>query len=265
MFMTSHPKVHTELRGGDGDHAGGVGSGVSVRILLAEDDEQMLQVLCQGLGEEGFVVEAVTTGREALAAALSSEFDVISLDVMIPEPDGITVSRELRRHHVATPVLLLTARDALADRVRGLNAGADDYLVKPFAFEELVARIRALARRHLAQRSSVIELGDVVLDTNAQEVRVAGQRLRLTAKELRILEYLILNAGRLLSRSQIADHTWGYDFSSESNLVDVYVARLRRKLESAGVERPIETVRNGGYRFRRNPRCKASSSAPASG
>ncbi len=265
MLFTGQPAVHTGLRGGEHFRADGDDKGVGVRILLAEDDEQMLQVLRQGLGEEGIDVEAVTTGEEALAAALSSEFDVISLDVMIPEPDGIAVCAELRRHRVATPVLLLTARDALADRVRGLNAGADDYLVKPFAFEELVARIRALARRHLAQRSSVIELGDVVLDTTAQEVRVAGQRLKLTAKELRILEYLILNAGRLLSRSQIADHTWGYDFTSESNLVDVYVARLRRKLESAGVERPIETVRNGGYRFRRNPRCKTSSSAPASG
>ena len=224
----------------------------------------MAGVLRQGLEEEGFVVEAVTTGDEALAAGLTTEFDVISLDVMLPERDGFAVCTELRRHQVATPVLMLTARDALDDRVRGLNAGADDYLVKPFAFEELVARLRALSRRHLAQRRAVIELGDVLLDTSAHLVTVAGRRLKLTAKELRILEYLMLNAGRLLSRSQIAEHTWGYDFSSESNLVDVYVARLRRKLEAEDVEQPIETVRHGGYRFRRNPRCRPSSGTPAS-
>lgn len=235
-----------------------------MRILLAEDDEQMGRVLQQGLEEEGFVVELVTTGSEALAACLASEFDVVSLDVMLPEPDGFAVCAELRRHRVPTPVLMLTARDALDDRVRGLNAGADDYLVKPFAFEELVARLRALARRHLAQRSAVIELGDVVLDTAAHLVTISGRRLTLTAKELLILEYLMLNAGRLLSRSQIAEHTWGYDFSSDSNLVDVYVARLRRKLEAEAVLDPIETVRHAGYRFRRDPRCSSSSGTPAS-
>jgi DNA-binding response OmpR family regulator len=235
-----------------------------VRILLAEDDEHMAGVLRQGLEEEGFVVEVVTTGGEALTAGLTTDFDVISLDVMLPELDGFDVCRELRRHRVPTPVLMLTARDALHDRVHGLDVGADDYLVKPFAFEELLARLRALSRRHLAQRRAVIEVGDILLDTSAHLVTVAGRRLTLTAKELRILEYLMLNAGRLLSRGQIADHTWGYEFSSESNLVDVYVARLRRKLEAEGVDQPIETVRHGGYRFRLNPRCTTSSGTPAS-
>jgi len=235
-----------------------------MRVLVVEDDPELGRTLQRGLIAQGFITDVVCDGEEAVAAAITGGFDVISLDVMVPALNGFDVCRELRRHRIATPVLMLSARDALEDRVRGLESGADDYLAKPFEFAELVARLRALTRRHLEQRQAVIELGDLRLDTSARTVFVRNRRLLLTAKEFAVLEYLMHNPGRLLSRDQIADHVWSYALRGESNLVDVYMARLRRKLEAEGVDQAIETARMVGYRFRRNPRCRGSSATPAS-
>jgi DNA-binding response OmpR family regulator len=220
-----------------------------MRVLLVEDDDQMADLLQAGLRGDGFAVDRVSAGDDALAAVDEIDYDVISLDVMIPRGDGFAVCRELRRRRVPTPVLMLTARDAVEDRVRGLESGADDYLAKPFAFVEFVARLRALARRHLPARAAVLEAGPIRLDTSAHVAHAGGSALELTAKEFAILEHFLLNQGLLLSREQVLEAVWGYDAGGDSNLVDVYVARLRRKLAAAGVADPFTTVRNAGYRF----------------
>ncbi len=237
----------------------------AVRVLLVEDDLRLATVLGQGLTEEGCAVDVVTTAETAVAACMTTTFDVISLDVMLPgRQDGFALCAELRRRRVGAPVLMLTARDAVEDRVRGLEAGADDYLPKPFAFQELLARLRALSRRHLANRSAVLTAGLLQLDTTARELTVAGRPVRLTSKELAILEHLMLHPRQVLSRAQIEEHVWNYDFQGQSNLVDVYVGRLRRKLVAAGGHQPISTLRGAGYRFDPEPSCVTGSVAPAS-
>jgi len=220
-----------------------------MRILVVEDDPVMGRILEQGLDEAGFSVDLVTSGEEAIAAALTTPFDAISLDLMIPGEDGFEVCNRLRRRRIETPVLMLTARDAVGDRVRGLESGADDYLVKPFAFEEYIARLRALTRRHLAERAAIMEAAGISLDTRSRTASVGGKPLPLTAKEFAILECFMHNPGRLLDQEQIAQHAWNYELDSESNLVEVYVGRLRRKLVGAGIADPISTVRHAGYRF----------------
>ena len=221
-----------------------------MRVLIVEDDRLLATTLRRGLGEGGFSVDTVENGQEALSAAEATPFDAIVLDVMLPgKVDGFDVASILRQRRVKTPILMLTALDEVEDRVHGLEAGADDYLVKPFALRELIARIRALTRRHLDDRAAVIRVGDVELDTSARLVRVTGTPVTFTAKEFAILEYLMHHHGQLLSRQQIEDHVWNYDFESESNLVDVFMRRIRRKLTGAGVEDPITTVRGAGYRY----------------
>jgi DNA-binding response OmpR family regulator len=221
-----------------------------VRILVVEDEARLANMLRRGLEEEGLAVDVVPDGEEALAAATSTSFDVISLDVMLPGGmDGFAVCSELRRRRVRTPVLMLTARDAVDDRVKGLEAGADDYLIKPFAFVEFLARVRALARRHLEDRSAKLEVGQLIVDTAARELIVAGQPVRLTAKEFALLEYLVHHPRHVLSRGQIEEHVWNYDFQGGSNLVDVYVGRIRRRLREAGAHDKIVTLRGVGYRF----------------
>ena len=236
-----------------------------MRILLVEDDARLANMLRLGLLEEGFGVDVLEDGSEAIEAALGTAFDVVTLDVMLPGSlDGFQVCAELRRRRVRTPVLMLTGRDAVADRVRGLEAGADDYLVKPFAFAEFLARLRALTRRHLADRSAVLEAGSLRLDTSARELTVAGTPVPLTSKEFAILEYLMHHPRRVLSRAQIEEHVWNYDFDSGSNLVDVYVGRIRRKLAAGGDH--IVTLRGAGYRFDPEPvTCPSGSDTPASG
>jgi len=223
----------------------------------------MGRMLQKGLAEEGFAVDLVSTGGEAVAAALSSTYDAISLDLMIPEIDGFAVCSELRRRKVGSPILMLTARDEVRDRVKGLEVGADDYLVKPFAFEEYVARLRALGRRHLAGRAAILELGELLVDTRGRRASAGGSPLQLTAKEFSVLEYFMHNPRQFLTRGQIGRHVWGYDLPPDSNLVEVYVARLRRKLGAAGLSDPISTQRHSGYRFS-EPRWRDSSDAPAS-
>ncbi len=194
-------------------------------------------------------VDVVHDGEAALAAAASTTYDAIVLDVMLPRIDGFAVTRGLRDERVATPILMLTARDSVDDRVEGLEAGADDYLVKPFALREVIARLRALARRHVPGRKAQLRAGKLLLDTAAHLVSVEGKPVELTAKEFAILEYFLLNQGRLLTRTQILEHVWDYDFDGGSNLIEVYVGRLRGKLVRAGAGDPFVTVRGAGYRF----------------
>jgi DNA-binding response OmpR family regulator len=220
-----------------------------MRVLIVEDDHRLASSLRRNLGETGIVADAVHDGEEGLEAARTTAYDVIVLDVMLPGLDGLEVSRRMREARVHTPILMLTARDSVDDRVRGLESGADDYLVKPFAMREVVARIRALARRHLPQRSGLLRAGKVTLDTGAHVLRVDGNLVELTTKEFAILEYFLLNQGRLLTRGQIIEHVWDYDFDGGRNLIEVYVGRLRRKLIEAGGSDPFVTVRGSGYRY----------------
>jgi DNA-binding response OmpR family regulator len=221
-----------------------------MRVLVVEDDERLAGTVVRGLADGGLTADSVSDAGAALAAVATTDFDVLVLDVMLPGGrDGFSLCRELRRRRVATPVLMLTARDAVADRVAGLESGADDYLVKPFALAELLARIRALSRRHIENRTARIEYGELVLDVSAREVRVGERVLALTAKELAVIELFMHNPGRTLPKEFIYDHVWSYEVVSDSNLVEVYVGRVRRKLDAAGATGLVTTLRGEGYRF----------------
>jgi DNA-binding response OmpR family regulator len=220
-----------------------------MRVLIVEDDRRLAASVRHGLEDAGFAADTVFDGEEAVAAALTTDYDVILLDVMLPKLDGIAVSRELRRRRVAAPILMLTARDSLEDKVLGLERGADDYLVKPFALREVVARIKALTRRHLLDRTSVLVAGPIALDTGARQLAVLDKQVRLTAKEYAILEYFMLNQNRLITREQVIEHVWNFEIESGRNLVEVYVGRLRKKIVEAGARDPFATLRGAGYRF----------------
>jgi DNA-binding response OmpR family regulator len=217
-------------------------------LLVVEDERRLTQVIRRVLEEEGHTVDVAYDGDEGLAMALDGSHDVIVMDVMMPVKDGIEVCASLRREKVDTPVLLLTALDSVDDRVRGLDAGADDYLPKPFAFQELLARIRALGRRKVQGReASELRIDDLVLDVRRRRAQRAGKNIDLSPKEFSLLEFLMRNEGRVVTRTQILDHLWGYDYDSESNLVDVYVAYLRRKIDKGHGRQLIRTVRGIGY------------------
>ena len=217
-------------------------------ILLVEDERRLAQVVRRVLEEEGHTVDTAFDGEEGLAMGLEGSHDVIVLDIMLPQIDGIEVCQSLRRNRVDTPVLLLTALDAVEDRVRGLDAGADDYLPKPFAFQELLARLRALGRRKVqAREPSELRVDDLVLDLRRRRAQRAGRAIELSPKEFSLLEFLMRNEGRVVTRTQILDHVWGYDFAPDSNLVDVYMAYLRRKVDRAHNGKLIRTVRGMGY------------------
>jgi DNA-binding response OmpR family regulator len=220
-----------------------------VRVLIVEDDRRLAESLRRSLVESRMAVDVAHDGDEALAAAGTTTYDVIVLDVMLPRLDGLAVTRSLRERRVDTPILMLTARDGVDDRVAGLDAGADDYLVKPFALREVVARLRALTRRHVPNRKAQLRAGNLLLDTAAQTLTVDDRAVELTAKEFAILEYFLLNQGRLLTRSQILEHAWDYDFEGGRNLIEVYIGRLRKKLIEAGAGDPFVTVRGSGYRY----------------
>jgi DNA-binding response OmpR family regulator len=220
-----------------------------VRVLIVEDDRRLAESLRRSLVESRMAVDVAHDGEEALAAAASTTYDVIVLDVMLPRLDGLEVTRSLRERRVDTPILMLTARDGVDDRVAGLDAGADDYLVKPFALREVVARLRALTRRHVPNRKAQLRAGNLLLDTAAQTLTVDDRAVELTAKEFAILEYFLLNQGRLLTRSQILENAWDYDFEGGRNLIEVYIGRLRKKLIEAGAGDPFVTVRGSGYRY----------------
>jgi DNA-binding response OmpR family regulator len=221
-----------------------------MRILLIEDEPELVQVLKRGLEEDGHAVDVTHDGENGLELARMEPFDLIVLDVMLPKVDGYRVCRQLRSEGYNMPVLMLTARDAVDDRVRGLDAGADDYLVKPFAFKELLARVRALLRREAPSRDPVLRAADIQMDTVTHDVRRADKPVELTSKEYAILELFMRNPNRVLSRSQIAEHVWSLDFVSMSNLIDVYVGNLRRKLGDEHEPRLLVTVRGTGYQLR---------------
>jgi DNA-binding response OmpR family regulator len=219
-----------------------------MRILVVEDERKVANFVRQGLEEEGHAVEVAADGAAALDLGLADPpFDLIVLDVMLPKRDGFAVLRGLREHGVASPVLMLTARDAVGDKVAGLDAGADDYLAKPFAFEEFLARVRALLRRGSEQRTAMLKLADLTLDPVQREVKRGTRRIVLTPREYALLEYFLRNAGRVLTRPLLAQHVWGVDFDTESNLIDVYVGYLRRKINGEGEAPLLHTVRGVGY------------------
>jgi DNA-binding response OmpR family regulator len=218
-------------------------------VLLVEDDPRIARVVERALSDVGHRVEVAHDGLAGLTTAERSAHDLIVLDVMLPEMDGIEVARELRRQNVRTPILMLTARDAVPDRVRGLDAGADDYLTKPFALEELLARVRALGRRVTETQDDTLAVGDLVLDLARHEAHRDGQNIELTAKEFDLLAYLMRNSGRVVSKDQITEHVWGYDSQATSNVVEIYIHYLREKVDRAMPHaRPlIRTVRGVGY------------------
>jgi DNA-binding response OmpR family regulator len=221
-----------------------------VRLLLIEDDPRMAALLRRGLVEEGHVIDGAASGRLALDAAQAAQFDVVVLDVMLPDIEGFEVVRALRARGDHTPVLLLTARDTDADVVRGLNAGADDYLTKPFSFEVLLARLGALARRGPALHGVRLRVGDLVLDPSTRTVTRSGAALSLTRTEFSLLEYLMRRSGRVVPRQALLDGVWGCARDVESNTLDAFVKLLRRKVDAGGRPPVIETVRGIGYRVR---------------
>jgi DNA-binding response OmpR family regulator len=221
-----------------------------MRILIIEDEKEVSALVVRVLQEDSHAVDTACDGQCGEDMALSESYDLIILDIMLPKKNGLAVLRALREEGIATPVLLLTARDKVADRVAGLDAGADDYLVKPFAVAELRARVRALLRRQSDHKASHLAAGDLVMDTVLHEVHVGENRVELTSREYAILEYLMRNKGRLLTKGMIAEHVWDYHFDSDFNLIEVYIRRLRQKIEQAGRQRLIHTVRNSGYVIR---------------
>jgi DNA-binding response OmpR family regulator len=219
-----------------------------VYILVVEDERRLAQVIRKVLEEEGHTVDVAYDGEDGLAMAMEGSHDVIVLDIMLPGMDGLEVCRALRASRVDSPVLLLTALDAVEDRVRGLDAGADDYLPKPFAFQELLARLRALGRRRVQGREpDKLRTGDLVLHLRRRRTERNGKTIELSPKEFALLEYLMRNEGRVVTRTQILDHVWGYEYSPDSNLVDVYITYLRRKVDRGHQRKLIRTVRGAGY------------------
>ena len=218
-----------------------------MRILVVEDEEKMARALQRGLEHEGYSAEAVGTGDDAVFWATETAYDAIVLDVGLPGRDGYTVCRDLRSAGVYTPVLMLTARGAVEDRIAGLDSGADDYLIKPFAFGELLARLRALLRRGPAERAPEIVVGDIVVDPASHTVKRCGVDIDLSPREFALLEYLATNAGQVMRRRDIIDHVWDWDYDGLSNVVDVYIGYLRKKLEQPFKSRVIKSVRGVGY------------------
>ena len=221
-----------------------------MRVLLVEDNRRVSNSIRLSLVDDGYAVDTAFTGTEGQELAEMTPYDVIILDIMLPEKNGLEVCRELRNQRNNTPVLMLTARDAIEDRVQGLDSGADDYLVKPFAIEELRARLRALLRRESDDKTGLLRVGDLSLDPATHFVQRGGQAIELTAKEYSLLEYFMRNPNRLITREMAEDHIWSYDFQASSNVVDVYIRRLRNKIDEPFEVKLFETVRGAGYRLR---------------
>src|SRR5271163_4745364 len=218
-----------------------------MRLLLVEDDARIARFVAKGLREQAYAVDVATNGDDALYQAAINTYDLIVLDVMIPGRDGFAVCRELRAAGQKIPILMLTAKDAVEDRIAGLDFGADDYLTKPFEFRELLARLRALLRRSTELHPPSLRVGDLVLDTAAQSAMSGGHAISLTHKEYALLEYLVRNAGRVVSRADIAEHVWDETFDPFSNLIEVYINRLRRKIDPDGNSELLQTRRGAGY------------------
>ena len=218
-----------------------------MRILVAEDERDLNEILCKKLRSEDYCVDGCFDGEEALDYLASVDYDAVILDIMMPKRSGLEVVEQLRRQGNQTPVLFLTARDSIDDRVTGLDAGADDYLVKPFAFDELLARLRVMTRKRGGERSNLFTIDDLTLDIRSKRVERGGAELKLSAKEYALLEYLIRNKGVVLSRIQIEENIWGIDYEGSSNIVDVYIRYLRRKIDKDHPVKLIHTIRGSGY------------------
>lgn len=221
-----------------------------MRILLVEDEPTIANFIRQGLTEGGYAVDVAEDGREGLDYARAAEYDVLILDIMLPRLNGLALLRRLRTEGNRTPTLMLTARDTVDNRVEGLDAGADDYLVKPFAFPELLARVRALLRRPPLQAGTVLQIGGLHMDTAKHLVERNGRLIDLSPREYAVLEYLMRHPNQVLTRTQIGEHVWNFDFYNESNVVDVYIGYLRRKVDKPGAPSLIHTVRGVGYCLR---------------
>lgn len=219
-------------------------------MLIVEDDRKIASFVSKGLKEQGFVVDVCHDGDEGYDLAAGEMYDVILLDIMLPGRDGLSILRSLRAEKNTVPVILLTARSGLDERVEGLNLGADDYLPKPFFIEELIARIIAVSRRASGDQLSVIRHGELVLNLITREIRRGDEQLELTSREFNLLELLMRSPGRVYSRTQLLEHVWGYDFDPQTNVVDVYIRRLRSKIDLADAPSCIDTVRGVGYRMR---------------
>ncbi|HRP01431.1 MAG TPA: response regulator transcription factor [Candidatus Kapabacteria bacterium] len=221
-----------------------------MRLLVVEDESKVLNFLKQGLEDEKYIVDTASDGIAGLEIAMNNHFDAIILDVMLPGKDGFTILRELRDAGISTPILMLTARTNVEDKVAGLSAGADDYLAKPFEFDELIARIRALLRRSVPEKTTKLRCGELTLDTITHIAYRAGREIELTSKEYTLLEYLMRNKNRILSRSTITQHVWRHNFDTDSNIIDVYIKRLRLKIDGDNDKPLIQSVRGVGYRMR---------------
>jgi heavy metal response regulator len=218
-----------------------------MKILIVEDERKVANFVKKGLQEEGYVVDLTSNGEDGLRMALGVPYDLVVLDIYLPKLDGLTALKKMREEGVKAPVLLLTARATVEDKVLGLDSGADDYLTKPFAFQELLARIRALLRRQSDKPTNVFRIADLALDPVKRVVTRGSQKIDLSLKEFALLEYLMRNEGRVLTRTMIIEHVWNYDFDNETNVVDVYVNYLRKKVDSGREEKLIHTVRGVGY------------------
>jgi DNA-binding response OmpR family regulator len=224
-----------------------------MRVLLVEDNRRLSNSLKASLADGGYAVDVAYDGVEGQELAEMTPYDAIILDIMLPRRDGLEVCRELRNQRINTPILMLTARDAIEDRVRGLDSGADDYLVKPFAIDELHARLRALLRRDSSDKTGLLKVADLELDPAAHTVSRNSMLIELTAKEFALLEYMMRNPNRLITRQMVENHVWSYDYEGASNVVDVYIRRLRRKIDDHFDIKLIETVRGAGYRMQKPP------------
>ena len=221
-----------------------------MRILVVEDSRRLAGIIRRGLQEDAYAVDNAYDGEEAQYMAETTHFDLIVLDIMLPRKDGVTVCRELRAKGINTPILMLTAKDTTEDKVTGLDSGADDYLVKPFAFTELMARIRALQRREALPKTPKLLVGDLAMDVQTREVWRGQRKIELTAKEYAILEYFMRRPNVVVTRTMLGENVWDYEFDGISNIIDVYVRRLRRKIDEDGQGSLIQTLRGAGYRLR---------------
>lgn len=218
-----------------------------MRILVIDDERKITGFIQRGLKEKNYAVDVANDADKAMMLAEVNPYDLIILDVLMPDKDGISICRELRKNKVSTPILMVTGRDGVRDKVRGLDGGADDYLTKPFAFEELLARVRALLRRESKEKESMLKVGDLELNQLTREVKRSGKPITLTSKEYSLLEYFMLNANQVITRTMISEHVWQEDFDSFTNVIDVYVKHLRDKIDKGNPDGLIRTVRGAGY------------------
>lgn len=218
-----------------------------MRILIVEDEKAIANNLKRGLSEEGYSADAAYDGEEGGFLAETEPYDLLILDIMVPKVDGLTLLKNIRKKGIKVPVLMLTAKDAISDKIRGLDTGADDYITKPFDFEELLARVRALLRRKGEVKSALITIGDLEIDTAGHQVRRGGKEVQLSAREYALLEYLAYNKGKVVTRTSISEHIYEYDFDLDSNIIDVYINFLRNKIDKGFDKKLIHTVRGAGY------------------